>query len=197
MTRRYQQLLTLALFLLLGTVASITLAHENPYVGNLALQIEQQANRVKAEAIRLRRGHTYFQLAGNLTQIEHLARHIQTMARHRDNLRHLRHDLRRMTRLIHESEDLFRQMEQAVQRGQVHIHGGNHRAYRLFHSMEDSVRQIQNYVERLNSNCYSHQLQQAPSFHPFPGPSIGFGGFGLDRNGMVIRNGRFGFNLRF
>ncbi|MCH2180518.1 MAG: hypothetical protein MK108_00805 [Mariniblastus sp.] len=197
MTRRYQQLLTLALFFILGTIASITWAHENPYVENLAVQIEQQATRVRAEAIRFNRGHTYYQLVGNLTQIEHLAGHIQRMARHRDNLRHLKHDLRRLDRLVHESEDLFRQLERAAHHGHHHFHRGVHPAYRLFHSMEVAIHQLQNIVERTNSNCQSQWTNQRQDYLPIQGQPLGFGGFSLNRNGMVIRNGRFGFNFSF
>ncbi len=197
MTRRYQQLLTLVMFFILGTVASVTFAHENQYVDNLALQIQQQANRVKAETLRFRQVPQYHQVVGNLSQIEHLARHIQTMARHTANLRHVKYDLRRLDTLVHQTEDLFRQMERAALHGHGQLHGCIHRAYRLLHSMEDSVHQIQIVVERLNQNCSQCWTNQRQQYQPFPGQSIGFGGFGLDRNGMVIRNGRLGFNFSF
>ena len=198
MTRRYKQLLTLVMFFVLGTVASVTFADEYQHIDNLALRIQQQTRQLKQESFRFRHTPQYRHLVIDLAEMEQRARHIHDVAHHSTDLHHLERDLSKLDSLLHHVQELFQQIEQSAHFGHGHIHGGTHNVHRLLHSIEDSVHHIQADVDRLSRVRHRHYGHGAyRHYNSHQGRSIGLGGFSLNRNGIVIQNGRLGFNFGF
>jgi len=198
MKRHYKQLLTLVMFFVLGTVASVTFADEYQHIDNLALRIQQQTRQLKQESFRFRHTPQYRHLVIDLAEMEQRARHIHDVAHHTTDLHHLERDLSKLDSLMHHVQELFQQIERSANLGHGHIHGSTQNARRLMRAIEDSVHHIQADVDRLSRSHHRHYGHGAyRSYNAYPGRSIGFGGFSLNRNGMVIQNGRIGFNFGF
>lgn len=198
MTRRYKQLLTLVMFFVLGTVASVTLADDYHHIDNLALSIQRQTRQLARESYRFRHASQYRHLVQDLSKMQRLAQHIHEVAHHSGNVWHLRSDLAEFDSVLHHVQGLFHQIENAADFGHGHIHGSTRTACRLLHAIEDSTHHIKADVDRLSrghQRHYGHGSYGASN--AYHGRSIGLGGFSLNRNGMVIQNGRLGFNFGF
>ena len=195
MKRLYKQLLALGTFLAIGTVASITFANDYHHINDLASAIERETRQLARESFRFRHLPQYEHLANDLRGMQRHARRLIDGTRRSGNVWQIRADLARLDSCLHHVENLVRQIEQTC--GIAHIHARNRNLHRLIHSIEDDLHHIQQDLGRINQGCYECRPYERQHYNPYQGQSFGFGGFSLNRNGLVIRNGKMGFNIGF